>query len=314
MRVIASAIVLLAAVMLAIPLSAAAPVPGTTCDVFPSDNVWNMDVSGLPVHPKSAIWKRSSHAGSTLLHPDFGGSPYGFPFAVTDSSTSTTSVHFTYASESDPGPHPFTASTPIEQGSDRHALMIDQDSCTLYELFGAQWNHGNPRAGSGAIFDLGSNALRPAGWTSADAAGLAIFPGLVRYDEVQAGAIDHAIRFTVACTRNRYLWPARHQAGVRDRSCPPMGARFRLRASFDISGFSADARTILTAMQDYGMIVADNGSDWYFQGTTDSGWTNHLLDQLKTVPASAFQAVDESGCRVSGDSAQFAYGPRCPAP
>jgi hypothetical protein len=314
MRVIASAIVLLAAVMLAIPPSAAAPVPGTTCDVFPSDNVWNMDVSGLPVHPKSAIWKRSSHAGSTLLHPDFGGSPYGFPFAVTDSSTSTTSVHFTYASESDPGPHPFTASTPIEQGSDRHALMIDQDSCTLYELFGAQWNHGNPRAGSGAIFDLGSNALRPAGWTSADAAGLAIFPGLVRYDEVQAGAIDHAIRFTVACTRNRYLWPARHQAGVRDRSCPPMGARFRLRASFDISGFSADARTILTAMQDYGMIVADNGSDWYFQGTTESGWTNHLLDQLKTVPASAFQAVDESGCRVSGDSAQFAYGPSCPAP
>jgi hypothetical protein len=313
MRVIASAIVLLAAVMLAIPPSTAAPVPGTTCDVFPSDNVWNMDVSGLPVHPKSAIWKRSSHAGSTLLHPDFGGSPYGFSFAVTDSSTSTTSVHFTYASESDPGPYPFTASTPVEQGSDRHALMIDQDSCTLYELFGAQWNHGNPRAGSGAVFDLGSNALRPAGWTSADAAGLAIFPGLVRYDEVQAGAIDHAIRFTVACTRNRYLWPARHQAGVRDRSCPPMGARFRLRASFDISGFSADARTILTAMQDYGMIVADNGSDWYFQGTTDSGWTNHLLDQLKTVPASAFQAVDESGCRVSGDSARFAYGPSCPA-
>ena len=164
MRVIASAIVLLAAVMLAIPPSTAAPVPGTTCDVFPSDNVWNMDVSGLPVHPKSAIWKRSSHAGSTLLHPDFGGSPYGFPFAVTDSSTSTTSVHFTYASESDPGPYPVTASTPIEQGSDRHALMIDQDSCTLYELFGAQWNHGNPRAGSGAIFDPARMPFdRPAG-------------------------------------------------------------------------------------------------------------------------------------------------------
>jgi hypothetical protein len=314
MRVIASAIVLLAAVTLVVPPSAAAPVPGTACDVFPSDNVWNMDVSGLPVHPKSAIWKRSSHARSTLLHPDFGGSPYGFPFAVTDSSTSTTSVRFTYADESDPGPYPFTGSTPIEQGSDRHALMIDQDSCTLYELFGARWNNGNPLAGSGAIFDLGSNALRPAGWTSADAAGLAIFPGLVRYDEVQAGAIDHAIRFTVACTRNRYLWPARHQAGARDRRCPPMGARFRLKASFEISGFSADAQTILRAMQHYGMIVADNGSDWYFQGTTDSGWTNHLLDQLKTVPASAFQAVDESGCTVSADSAQFAYGPGCPAP
>jgi hypothetical protein len=314
MRVIASAIVLLAAVTLVVPPSAAAPAPGTTCDVFPSDNVWNMDVSGLPVHSKSALWKRSSHARSTLLHPDFGGDPYGFPFAVTDSSTSTTSVNFTYADESDPGPYPFTGITPLEQGSDRHALMIDQDTCTLYELFGARWNQGDPRAGSGAIFDLGSNALRPAGLTSADAAGLAIFPGLVRDDEVQAGAIDHAIRFTVACTRNRYLWPARHQAGVRDRSCPPMGARFRLKASFAIRGFSADAQVILTAMQRYGMIVSDNGSDWYFQGTTDSGWANHLLDQLKTVPASAFQAVDESACKVSADSGQFAYGAACAAP
>jgi hypothetical protein len=220
----------------------------------------------------------------------------------------------TYTDESDPGPYPFTASTPIEQGSDRHALMIDQDSCTLFELFGARWNGGSPKAGSGAIFDLGSDALRPAGWTSADAAGLPIFPGLVRADEVQAGAIDHALRFTVACTRNRALWPARHQAGVRDRTCPPMGARFRLKAGFDISGFSTDAQVILTAMQHYGMIVSDNGSDWYFQGTSDAGWSNHLLDQLKTVPASAFQAVDESGCKVAADSAAFAYGPSCPAP
>jgi hypothetical protein len=168
--------------------------------------------------------------------------------------------------------------------------MIDQDSCTLYELFGAQWNDGNPHAGSGAIFDLGSNALRPAGWTSADAAGLAIVPGLIRYDEVQAGAIDHAIRFTVACTRNRFLWPARHQAGVRDRSCPPMGARFRLKASVDISGFSPDAQTILTAMQHYGMIVADNGSDWYFQG-------NHRprLDEPPARPAEG-----RTGLRLPG--------------
>jgi hypothetical protein len=292
----------------------AEPVPGTTCDVFPSDNVWNMDVSGLPVHPKSAVWKRSAHAATTLLHPDFGRDPYGFPFAVTDGTTPTTSVDFTYADESDPGPYPFTGSTPIEQGSDRHALMIDKDTCTLFELFGARRNGGNPHAGSGAIFDLTSDGLRPAGWTSADAAGLPIFPGLVRDDEVQVGAIDHALRFTVACTRNRYVWPARHQAGVRDRRCPPMGARFRLKASFDITGFSLDAQVILTALQHYGMIVADNGSDWYVQGTTDAGWTNALLDQLKTVPASAFQAVDEKGCKVAADSAAFVYGPACPAP
>ena len=293
---------------------AAAPVPGTTCEVFPADNVWNMDVSGLPVHARSRAWKRSAHAGSTLLHPDFGDDPYGLPFAVPDSSTPTTSVHFAYADESDPGPYPFTANTSIEGGSDRHALMIDRDVCVLYELFAAQWNGGNPRAGSGAIYDLVSNALRPRTWTSADAAGLPIFPGLVRFDEVQAGSIDHAIRFTVACTRNRFIWPARHEAGVHDRDCPPMGARFRLKASFDISGFGANARVILVALQKYGMFVADNGSDWFFQGTTDPGWTNNLLDQLKTVPASAFQAVDESGCKVDPDSAQIAYGPDCPAP
>ncbi|HEY7400441.1 MAG TPA: hypothetical protein VH989_06045 [Actinomycetota bacterium] len=292
----------------------AAPVPGTTCDVFPADNVWNMDVSGLPVHPKTKRWKKSAHASSTLLHPDFGGDPYGFPFEVTDASTPTTSVSFTYDDESDPGPYPFTAGTPIEQGSDRHALMIDADACVLYELFNARWNGGDPTAGSGAIFDLGSNALRPKTWTSADAAGRPIFPGLVRYDEVQAGSIDHAIRFTVSCTRNRFIWPARHQAGVNDKDCPPMGARFRLKNSFKFAGFSADARVVLKALQRYGMIVADNGSNWYFQGTMDDGWTDDLLDELKSIPASAFQAVDESACKVDPDSAQFQYGPGCPAP
>lgn len=292
----------------------AAPVPGTTCEVFPSDNVWNMDVSGLPVHKKSKDWKRSAHASSTLLHPDFGDDPYGFPFEVTDSSTPTTSVDFTYDDESDPGPYPLTAGTPIEGGSDRHALMVDGDACVLYELFDARWNGGDPTAGSGAIFDLGSNALRPRTWTSADAAGLPIFPGLVRYDEVLAGSIDHAIRFTVDCTRNKFIWPARHQAGVNDKDCPPMGARFRLKGSFKLGGFSADAKVILTAMKRYGMFVTDNGSDWFFQGTMDAGWTNSLLDQLKTVPASAFQAVNESACKVDPDSAQFQYGPGCPAP
>ncbi len=298
----------------AAPPAAAAPVPGTTCEVFPATNVWNMDVSNLPVNPKTKAWKRSSGAASTLLHPDFGGAPYGLPFDVVDGSHPTVSVDFQYADESDPGPYPFGADTHVEGGSDEHALMVDSDTCTLFELYDAHWHGGTPDAGSGAIFDLGSNAVRPAGWTSADAAGLPILPGLVRYDEVEAGAIEHAIRFTVDCTTRRYVWPARHQAGVRDRSCPPMGARFRLRAGFSLGGFSPDARVVLTAMQHYGMIVADNGSDWYFQGTTDDRWTDDLLDQLKSVPASAFVAVDESGCKVSADSAAFAYGSECPAP
>jgi hypothetical protein len=296
------------------PHGALAPVPGTSCDVFPADDVWNLDVSNLPVHPKSKVWKQSAHARTTLLHPDFGHAPYGFPFDVVDGSHPLVDVDFRYAAESDIGPYPFGAETQIEGGSDEHALMVDADSCTLYELYDAHWNGGNPDAGSGAIFDLGSNALRPAGWTSADAAGLPILPGLVRYAEAEAGAIDHAIRFTVDCTRNRSVWPARHQAGVRDSTCPPMGARFRLRAGFDIGGFGADAQVILTALQRYGMIVADNGSDWYFQGTTDARWTDGLLDQLKSVPASAFVAVDESACKVAVDSGQAAYGPGCPAP
>jgi hypothetical protein len=290
------------------------PVPGTTCEVFPADNVWRMDVSALPKHPKSRLWKRSSHAGSTDLHPDFGPPAYGIPFDVVDASHDDVAVDFQYASESDDGPYPFGPDITIEGGSDRHALMVDRDTCTLYELFNARWNGGDPTAGSGAIFDLGSNDLRPAGWTSADAAGLPIFPGLVRWDEVQAGEIDHAIRFTVACTTRRFVWPARHQAGLSDRRCPPMGARFRLKRGFDVSGFSPNARVVLIAMQRYGLIVADNGSDWYFQGTVDDGWSNGLLDQLKEVPAGAFVAVDARGCRVSRDSAEFAYGPDCPAP
>ena len=192
--------------------------------------------------------------------------------------------------------------------------MVDQDTCTLYELFAARWNGGNPTAGSGAIFDLDSNDLRPAGWTSADAAGLPIFPGLVRYDEVEAGAIEHAIRLTADCTSRNYLWPARHQAGSNDRRCPPMGARFRLRSSFGMAGYSDDAKVVIRAFKHYGMIVADNGSDWYFQGTVDDRWTNDLMDELKSIPAKAFVAVDESGCRVSPGSGAFAYGPKCPAP
>jgi hypothetical protein len=292
----------------------AAPVPGSTCEIFPADNVWNMDVSRLPVHPKSKVWKRSAHAGGTLLHPDFGGAPYGIPYDVVDGSHATVAVDLRYADESDPGPYPFGPDIHIEGGSDEHAIMVDADACILYELYDAHWHGGDPDAGSGAVFDLGSDDLRPAGWTSADAAGLPILPGLVRFDEVAAGEIAHAIRLTVDCTTRRFLWPARHQAGVADRRCPPMGARFRLRAGFGLAGFTDDAKVVLRAMQRFGMIVADNGSDWYFQGTTDERWTDDLLDQLKSVPASAFVAVDESACKVSPDSAAFAYGPGCPGP
>ncbi len=315
---IAPSLMALAGLAALVPASAtpvvAAPVPGSACTVFPSNNVWNMDVSDLPVHPKSRTWMRSAHAGSTLLHPDFGGLPYGLPYDVVSGSHATVNVDFLYSDESDPGPYPFGPDIHIEAGSDEHALMVNTDTCTLYELYDAHWRSGNPGAGSGAVFDLGSNQLRPAGWTSADAAGLPILPGLVRYDEVAAGAIAHAMRFTVDCTTRRSIWPARHQAGVADRSCPPMGARFRLRGNFPLARLTADARVVLHALKRYGMIVADNGSDWYVQGTTDERWTDGLLDELKSVPASAFRAVDESACKVSADLGAFAYGPGCPAP
>lgn len=279
-----------------------APVPGTTCKVFPKANVWNTDISALPVHPKSAQWLATMHAGSTLLHPDFGKPPYGIPFAVVPDTHPFVPVDFLYDDESDPGPYPFGTDIPVENGSDKHALMVDQDTCVLYELYAVNWNNGNPKAGSGAIFDLHSNALRPDGWTSADAAGLSIFAGLVRWDEVQAGQIKHAIRLTAELTRNQHLWPARHDAGSSNASYPPMGARFRLKASYDLSGFSASAQVILTAMQHYGLLLADNGSDWYFTGAMDSHWPNALLDELKTVPAGQFEAVDESGLMVNADS------------
>jgi hypothetical protein len=281
-----------------------APVPGTDCNVFPSNNVWNTDISGLPVNNHNAAWMSSMNASSTNLHPDFGRPPYGMPYAVVDNTHSTTPVKFLYADESDKGPYPFGTDIPIEGGSDRHAYMINGDTCTLYELYLTYWNNGRPKAGSGAIFDLGSNALRPDTWTSADAAGMPIFPGLVRRDEVQAGVIAHAIRFTAQLTDCSHLWPARHDAGTCNPNYPPMGARFRLKSSFSLAGFSWQAKVVLTAMKRYGMFLTDNGSNWYFQGTEDSHWSDSLLDQLKTVPASGFEAVDESCLMVDPNSAQ----------
>ena len=297
----AAVLAVVMATVLAAP-AAAREVPGTDCTVFPENNIWNTRVDDLPVHEKSDTWLESSNASTTDLHPDFGPPSYGLPYDTVGRDHAKVSVEFLYADESDPGPYPFDARTPIEGGSDRHALIVERGTCRLYELFAAEWSGGDPRAGSGAIWDLDRNRLRPDTWTSADAAGLPIFAGLVRWDEVKAGEIGHAIRFTVSCTSEAYLWPARHEAGVDDPDCPPMGARFRLKADFGLTGFSAKARVILRAMQRYGMFVSDNGSDWYFQGTRDGHWRNGLLDQLKTIPASAFEAVDESACMVGADS------------
>jgi hypothetical protein len=295
---------------------AAAPVPPTTCNVLPADNIWNTDIFALPVNARSAAWLASSGGSTTKLHPDFGGVPYGIPFNVVHTSHQTTNFNFTYWDESDPvvatqqpqGPYPYGTDLLREAPTDSHLLSIDQDTCKLYETWATDSN-GPSTAGSGAIFDLNSNQLRPAGWTSADAAGLPIFPGLVRQDEVQAGFIGHAIRFTVQRSDTSYVWPARHQAGsASDANLPPMGARFRLKASFPISGFGAEAQVVLTAMKHFGLIVADNGSNWYFQGTMDPVWNSPpyptMISQLKTVPASAFEAIDESALMVNPNSGQ----------
>jgi hypothetical protein len=298
---------LLAACVSSPPPADAIPPPGTTCRVFPANSFWHADVRDLPVHPRSAEWIASMGGRSQKLHPDFGPSdtaqPYGIPYDVVDASHQDVAIDFQYADESDPGPYPFGPDITIEGGNDRHALMLDRDTCVLYELFDARWNGGQPTAGSGAVFDLGSNALRPRGYTSADAAGMSVFAGLIRRDEVEAGVIDHAIRVTAEPTRDRYIWPARHEASdISSPSVPPMGAWFRMRRRFDISGFLAETRVILRAMKRHGMIVADNGSNFFFGGASEEGWTEPVLDELKSIPAGAFVAVDTRPMRVSGDS------------
>ena len=295
--------------------SASSQLPGAlNCPVFPADNVWNTDISGLPVDSHSAAWMASMNSASINLHPDFGPSgdpsnPYGMPYTVVSPAHALVNVSFQYRGESDAGPYPFGTDTPIEGGAtsngDRHAIMVNPATCTLYELFDAHYNSSGSSAGSGAIWNLNSNALRPAGWTSADAAGLPILPGLLRYDEVQSGSITHAIRMTAQSTDTSFIWPARHQAGTSSNpNLPPMGARFRLNADFDISGYSPQAQVVLRAMQHYGLILADNGSNWYFGGTADQGWPISLVDELKHVPASAFNAVDESSLTVDANSGQ----------
>jgi len=271
--------------------------------VFPTNNPWNTRIDSMPVDPSSDTLI-DTIGRSRNLHPDFGanfdGGPFGIPYIVVDEDTPGVGVAFEYADESDPGPYPITEETPIEGGADsegdRHMIMIDRDSWTLYELFYVfpPAGPGQPyTAGSGAIWDLASNDLRPEGFTSADAAGLPIFPGLVRYDEVvDQGEINHAIRFTVRRSRRAYVPPARHFASSdTDPALPPMGTRVRLKASFDISGFAPHNQVILRAMQRYGMILADNGSDWYFSGAPDAQWDDEELNELKTLQGDNFEVV-----------------------
>jgi hypothetical protein len=295
---------------------AAEPLPGTTCSLFPADNVLNTDVSSLPPNAQSATWMGNMTQAANI-HPDLGtlAQLYGMPVNVAPPPSTGLAPTFLYDSESDhPAEgYPIDQSTLIEggsgapSGSDRHALVEDMNRCKLYEIYNLQnfTNGQTPQAGSGAVWDLTSNAMRPIGWTSADAAGLPITPLLLRPDEILARSITHAIRFTAHCTHG-YIWPASHDAGLCGASFPPMGARFRLRANFDVSGFAPATQVVLRAFKSYGLVLADNGSDWYFQGTSDNWWGttagSQVVSELKTVAAAEFEAVDESSLQVAAGS------------
>lgn len=266
------------------------------CPVFPASSPWNQRVDGLPVHPRSDAMVQAVGADDTV-HPDFGsgtyeGRPIGIPYQVVSKSQKRSRVQFQYASESDKGPYPIPAKPKIEGGGDRHLLVVQRGTCRLFELFAAEKRGSRWHAGSGAIFNLRSNRLRPEGWTSADAAGLPILAGLARYDEVARGEIEHALRFTVARTRDAFVFPARHAASdLTDPDLPAMGQRFRLKASVDVSRMPKQARVVATALQRYGMLVADNGSNWYLSGAPHARWDNDALRALKALRGSDFEAV-----------------------
>jgi hypothetical protein len=298
----------------AITLTAAASAPALSgpslggCLLFPADNIWNARVDGLPINAQSNAWIDTIGRG-TGLHMDFGsgtwdGGPIGIPYNLADAGTPKFKLDFYYPDESDPGPYPLPANVSIEWGSDHHILTVDTSTCTLYEIYDASYNGGRWSGGSGATWSLRSNDLRPAGWTSADAAGLPILTGLVRYNELASGAIRHALRFTAEAT-NGYTWPARHLTSNDNApDIPPMGARFRLKASFDISPFPPEMQILLRAMQQYGLILADNGSDWYVTGAPDAHWDNDMLHLLDNITGDDFEAVDVTGLMVNSDSAQ----------
>lgn len=312
MRRAGLAVVGLAAVLLAgatLPTAQAAPARPPRiagCDVFPADNAWNTDISGAPLHPRSArIIARIQAIGGDSLHPDFGENRlYGIPFEVVPADQPVVRIRYrAYGDESDKGPFPIPRDARVEGGrasdGDRHVLVLQRGTCELFELYRAfRRSDGSWVADSGARFDLSSNALRPLGWTSADAAGLPILPGLVRYREVAAGEIRHAIRVTFEQTRRAYVLPATHFASSdTSRDLPPMGLRLRLRADYDISGLPPQAHVIAQAMKTYGLIVADNGSNWFFQGAPSRGWDDDQLNTLKEIPGTAFEVVDTGPAR-----------------
>lgn len=291
------------------------------CPILPADNIWNRDISSLPVHAMSATWVASIGA-SAHVHPDFGAGPYrnrliGIPYTVIGPTQASVPVSFLYEDESDPGPYPIPPLVPVEGGGSRpsvgrgdaHVLLLEGSTCTLHEVYaarrlqkGAAWS-----AGSGAVYDLTSNALRPDTWTSADAAGLPILPGLVRFDEIVAGEVTHALRFTASRTQRAYVWPARHFASSStDPTLPPMGIRARLKASVDISGFSSTNQIILEGLKKYGMILADNGSPWYISGAPDRRWDDDDLHDLQSLQGNDFEIVDVSSLMIDPDSGQAA--------
>ena len=308
--VLTAALVASGAVVSSSSTTQAQPVAG--CRVFPANSWWHADVSTLPVHPRSKQWLSHMSTDGRRLHPDFGpsygdGPGYGIPVTVVRGTHAKVRVQFEYASESDKVGYPFGADTLIEggrdSGGDMHAVVVDRDQCRLYETWRTTEKGGRWSAGSGATWSLRSNRLRRDGWTSADAAGLPILPGLLRWSEVRDDKLDHAIRFTTDETSRWHLWPARHDAGSHDsRAYPPMGARFRMKARFPVSSYSPRARVVLAAMKRYGLVLADNGSPWFFQGERNAHWPASLVEELKGIPASAFVAVDTSSLRVSPDS------------
>lgn len=284
---------------------------GTTlanCPIFPADNYWNTPIDSLPTHPQSDAWIKSIGSAEGF-HMDFGsgewdGGPIGIPFNIVAGSTlPKVGIEFYYPDESDAGPYPLPENPLREWGSDHHILLVDTDTCTLYEIYDAGFENGGWSGGSGAIWDMKSNTLRPADWTSADAAGLPILPGLARYDEIAAGEIKHALRFTAEDTAG-YIWPARHLTSDAQAGIPPMGARFRLKEEYDISGFPQEMRIILHAMKTYGIILADNGSNWYVSGAPDQRWDNDMLHLLDALTGGDFEAVDTSISIVNEDSGE----------
>ena len=284
------------------------------CTLFPANNIWNRDISTLPVDPNSAVYITTIGA-TGHLHAGFGsglyqGAPLGIPWIPVAGSQVGVTVTFRYSADSDPGPYPVPTNAPIQGGAastgDRHVVVVDQGgNCTLYEMFGANPQpDGSWQSGAGARWDLSSNALRPDGWTAATDSGLPILPGLARYEEVAGGAINHALLFTASSTAGRYLWPARHATGLLDPTLPPMGLRLRLKAGVDLSGYSPAARVILTALKQYGMFLGDTGTSWTLGGTTDERWDNDVLAQLGGISGTDFEVVDESGLMVDPNSGE----------